>query len=296
MAKDAADKNVEAIKQRVAAANSEPVQEIETDDFPANNDAVSQLLAQANEASTGLLPLPDDGVDYSRQLDESDVIFPRVRLTQGLSKAAQKEEDPVRLGNWHLSAGLIDLGKTIKVTPIDMYKTRSLFVKDAGMMCRSMDFVHGVGMPGIVCATCALKDWTEGENGKRIPPKCSVNYNYMALITPTKEMEDEDLQVFNALTLFSRTGTPVARDINSKKAQNRKLPWHRWTYTLSSRPGKGSNPYQEPFIVSVEKTSADNIARCEEILEGYSDEELREAVNRSISVEDKMDDDDNDDE
>lgn len=113
-----------------------------------------------------------------------------------------------------------------------------------GLMCRSLDMVHGIGDPGILCAQCPLSQW----EGRTVAPLCSETYNLAALT------ERGDVIFLG----FSRSSAKVGKRVNSilrlqsGAPSGRNHPWDRlWeATTLQDKNDKGVF-----FVPDVRQTS-----------------------------------------
>jgi hypothetical protein len=141
--------------------------------------------------------------DLSRELSTNDVIMPKLKLSQAMSKV--NTDDVVRQGNWYVSTTNENLQQDVYIVPVDMQMSYSKFEPGVGVVCRSFDLLHGEGDPGILCegteeerATkpphergCPFRLWGKDEaTGKSIPPKCGKNYNYPVMILDPDDLEN----------------------------------------------------------------------------------------------------------
>lgn len=180
------------------------------------------------------LPMHDDP---TRTIEANDQIMAKLKLSQAMSKV--NTEDIVRQGNWYHSTLSENLGKAVRIIPVDMTKSRSYFVQGQGVMCRSFDMRQGEGDPGLPCegtdeerATvpesqrgCPLRLWgdRDPETKKSSPPKCGINYNYPVLILDSDDPENGPAK--RALLTLRSMGAKVAKAINSIVA-DADVRWH----------------------------------------------------------------------
>lgn len=170
---------------------------------PAFRSQSSTPLPQvASSPVGGALAMPQE--DLTRKLDVGDLIIPKVRLSQAMSKTntvfqTSKGSSGVQQGNWYHSTSSENLGEIFYFIPVDMRKSRALFVQGQGLMCRSFDMLNGEGDPGGACEGtyeerltipaahrgCPLRLWNE-----KSPPKCGMTYNYPGLILRESDIED----------------------------------------------------------------------------------------------------------
>jgi hypothetical protein len=128
----------------------------------------------ASEAESTSIALFSDAVALSAE----DVVIPRLRLMQGLSKEVQ--EGTAKPGEWVLTG--VPPTDTIEATVIAVAKFRRyLDPADGSVLCRSEDGQNGVGQPGGVCEACELSKWVNASTpgGKNTPPQCQFGYRYL---------------------------------------------------------------------------------------------------------------------
>lgn len=151
--------------------------------------AAASVLVRPSTVRTAIaLPMED----LTRKIDAGDLVMPKLRQSQAMSKvntlhAASKGTQGVQMGNWYITSTGQNLGDAVYFVPVDMRKSRAMFVQGSGLMCRSFDLIQGEGDPGILCdgtfeeqhslpeaqRGCAFRLWND-----KVPPKCGVTYNY----------------------------------------------------------------------------------------------------------------------
>ena len=137
----------------------------------------------------------DDFFEEEMYLGDADSSrYPRLRLAQGLS--AEVQDGTARPGEWVLEDH--DAVKTVQLLITKRYANRMLLKKSDGggrdaIQCRTDRVavnkpiealpLHGVGDPGIECATCPFSQWTERNDGsgKRNPPACLLIHTFEAI-------------------------------------------------------------------------------------------------------------------
>jgi hypothetical protein len=198
---------------------------IEDSNIDAPNDQAASAPAVIRPPQNRSVALPMTGVDQSRQLTERDLIMPKLKIAQGLSKVVQTRQ--VELGHWYHTALNEDLGTSVLFIPVDMRMSRSYYETGKGLLCRSFDLVQGEGDPGILCQGepdeyympesergCELRLWgpptTKG--GKSTKPKCGLNYNYIGLVLLDGDPEG---RVTRGLLTLRGTASRTAKDINT---------------------------------------------------------------------------------
>lgn len=234
-------KAAQAAKARQAAAPTEPL--IEETPAPLVPDEDPVIAAAHRAATTAAATMAATAAaggtlarsrrDLSREIDRADVIMPRLKISQAMSAvntayATSKGASGVGQGNWYISTTQKNLGDTIYIVPVDMQKSRSMFVTGKGLMCRSFDLLQGEGDPGILCEGtdeeqdtlpsnargCPLRLWERNpETGTNVPPKCGINYNYPVLILDPDDMENGPTTP--AILTFRSTASGAAKLLNS---------------------------------------------------------------------------------
>jgi hypothetical protein len=102
-------------------------------------------------------------------VDPSKMVFPRLTLAQGLSKAVTAEGSTAKMGDWIVN-GYPEVKEVIFV-PIQYGISRRLptYSPEGKAMVAEGQYLtdcysptgaeHGIGEPGIQCAACPLKEW-----------------------------------------------------------------------------------------------------------------------------------------
>jgi len=173
-------------------------------------------------------------------MDASDLMIPRLRLTQGLT--AEVQDGTATPGQWVLSG--YDAKAEVTVVPVLFARNRTLRDTEGTILCRSFDALTGVGEPGGTCAGCIMNQWSDGEKGARVPPKCAFSYVYIVYV---KEFETM------ALVEFRRTSIQAGKTLNTIAAQ-RGLSNFAVKLKSSKQTGKRGTFYQ----MVVQPTQADD--------------------------------------
>lgn len=207
---------------------------------------VGGVVASTSDGAPGRgIELPQaPGVDLTREVDQSDLIMPKLKICQAMSKVSRSG---IPQGNYYHSTLNEDLGTTIRIIPVDMRKSRSLFKTGVGVVCRSFDLLQGEGDPGILCEGtpeerrtlpakargCPLRLWGERDpvTGKSPPPPCGLNYNYPVLILDPDDPENGLTK--RAIISFRGTGSQIAKAINSMVTEQ-DLFWNEAVIELST--------------------------------------------------------------
>ena len=218
---------VEAAKKAAAAKPTEsPVDDADDTDSAKEAPKRIQSLSRAREGATGAIANRPQ-VDLTRQIDATDMVMPKLKLSQAMSKV--NSEDIVRQGNWYHSVSNRNFGKTVYFVPVDMRKSRSYFVQGQGVLCRSFDLLKGEGDPGMLCEGeeverydgtpasergCPLRLWErDPDKGINRPPACGITYNYPGLIV--LDPDDPDSKTMRVLLQLRSTATKTAKTINT---------------------------------------------------------------------------------
>jgi|GEM_PF-4702601 len=127
---------------------------------------------------TALVTAPDTrGLE---NFDMDDMVFPRVRIVQPSGTG-----DGWVAGQFLLESESVQV-KEITCVFISQKKTRTLF-RDRVPVCQSRDAQHpdtGANPDGemVLCHECPHANWTtKEEDGKRMPPKCTLQYNLLGI-------------------------------------------------------------------------------------------------------------------
>lgn len=183
-------------------------------------------------------------------IGSADVQMPRLKLLQGLSQPVVDQE--AFAGNFWNSLTSENYGPAVKFVPVLGFKNRVYLEQGKGLMCRSIDMIHGIGNPGIECEKCALKDWPEdrSEGG----PKCRESRNWVGLIvgasgeTERKKgdgtppiIKDFDEPQFIVLQ-FTSMASAAAKKLNglyvNSRMTNPKVTWSDLVFSMVASPAK----------------------------------------------------------
>ena len=165
---------------------------------------------------------------------QEDVIIPRLKLAQGLTTEVQ--EGIARPGQWILTG--FEPEDELTIVPLAFAKRRELRDPDTrDILCFSRDARTGEGTPGGECAVCPMNEWTESDDGKRVPPPCNFQYAYLVYAV--------DLDSMGALT-FAKSGLSSGKMLNTIVAQR---GMGRCAVKLSSSQRTGPNgKYHVPSV------------------------------------------------
>ena len=149
------------------------------------------------------------------------------------------------MGHWYHTTQNKDLGDTIYFIPVDMRKSRAMFVAGQGLVCRSFDLLQGEGDPGILCEGtmeerhtvpadsrgCAFRLWNRTPAGNT-PPPCGMSYNYPGLIIVDIDNPDQS-EILQGMLQLRSTGTQAAKEINTGVMTQGGGLWHNLIFELS---------------------------------------------------------------
>lgn len=186
-------------------------------------------------------PLAIPQEDLTRKIDVGDLIIPKLRLTQAMSKTnmlyqTTRGKEGVQQGNWCHSVTGENLGETVYFIPVDMRKSRALFIQGSGLTCRSFDLLNGEGDPGGACEGsyeermtmpadrrgCPLRLWNDNQ-----PPKCGVTYNFPGLVIRETEIDDPSkAKPIQAILQLRSASTSAAKAINTFMVNEGGGVWH----------------------------------------------------------------------
>jgi hypothetical protein len=204
-------------------------------------------IALPQTSAAGPLALPDE--DLTRQLGMGDLVVPKVRISQAMSKtnmlnAQTRGREGVGMGSWYHTTTGKNLGEVIYFVPVDMRKSRAMFVQGQGLVCRSFDLLQGEGDPGILCEGtlserqtlaedqrgCEYRLWERTDQGNR-PPPCGMTYNYPGLILVDVE-NPEGSEILQAMLQLRSTATGAAKIINTGVLSYADSVWHNAIFEL----------------------------------------------------------------
>lgn len=205
-------------------------------------------LPQAGgSVSGGPLSLPDE--DLTRQIGLGDLVVPKVRISQAMSKtnmlhAQTKGREGIGMGSWYHTTTNRNLGEVIYFVPVDMRKSRARFVQGQGLVCRSFDMLQGEGDPGIACEGtlqerqtlpedergCVFRLWNRTDQGNE-PPPCGMTYNYPGLVILDIDAPEQS-EILQAMLQLRSTGTGAAKVINTGVLSYADSVWHNAIFEI----------------------------------------------------------------
>ena len=181
---------------------------------------------QEDVALAGLTDLDDSGTEGLEDIDQDDLMIPRVRVIQPTS---QLDGPP---GAFHNNLS----GQTkaaIRAALLKVTKSRVFWNTDdlkAAPLCASDDAkvpqtVHA-GKYAQKCDGCELAQWGKDKSGNPVPPQCRLTYNFLAA-----DLDDDDTPF-----ILSLAGASVksARQIISVFVLKRKKLFSRPVYICAN--------------------------------------------------------------
>lgn len=222
-----ATRNDDLIAKRKASLASKS-KSVPTADPPGSFGDGGGYVATRSDGSAGAgisLPMVEE-VDLTREITADDLVMPKLKICQAMSKVSRSG---IPQGHYYHSTLESDLGKTIRVIPVDMRKSRGKFTPGIGLTCRSFDMIQGEGDPGILCEGtpeerrtlpanqrgCKFRLWGDRDpvTKRSSPPLCPVGYNFPVLILDADDPDDGPTK--RAIISFRGTGAQVAKAITS---------------------------------------------------------------------------------
>mgnify|MGYP000211720454 CR=1 FL=1 len=134
-----------------------------------------------------LIKIPDyiqqDSNIGKENIEQEDVILPRVRLCQSMSPERKKSNPDfiagLEEGQFFQKTPPTIYGENLLVLPLKRYKTRIYFrgmTEGGGIICQAPDGLHGTVYGE--CAKCEHQKW----QGQGVAPKCTEIYNYICIL------------------------------------------------------------------------------------------------------------------
>lgn len=169
-------------------------------------------------------------------VDDEDIIQPRMKLNQSLSPMV--EDELAKPGDYANSLSGTVYGPKIVFQPIIYGKTRIMWkgLEESGWECRSED-----GKVGDVygnCKECKYSKWgNDKERGDSTPPACNLVHNFLAIVR-----EPEDFVGDMIVIPFMRTSTRAGQELINRIKYAGKEAWAR-CYTLESKHIKNQYSY-----------------------------------------------------
>lgn len=253
------------------------------------------LRTTAETTSGGSLARTASGEDLTRQLDIGDMVVPKIRISQAMSKtntlfAQTRGREGIGMGSWYHTTGNKELGQTIYFVPVDMRKSRAMFAAGQGLICRSFDLLQGEGDPGILCEGtqeerltvprdqrgCAYRLW-DRDKTPNAPPPCGVTYNYPGLVIVDIDNPEKSPLLQGMLQLRS-SSTGAAKEMNTVVMTEAGGIWHDTIFELTIEPktnAKGT--FFVPVAKLHDRTDEPEYARILKRAEGFA---------RSMNVKD----------
>ena len=180
-------------------------------------------------------------------VQQEDIIFPRMRLMQAMSDLVSSGE--ARPGEVLLNIDghkYNEPGKPIDIIPLFYWHSRIMFAPmDAwgGVLCKADNGRMGIGNPGGECMTCDYKEWRTSDAGKQVSPDCNRVHNF-AVICPSETGEHRIAILPLSKTSF-RIGTTLLNRMRVLKG-----PSFAYAFRLSTEMREGSMAKYWAFSLS----------------------------------------------
>lgn len=172
--------------------------------------------------------------DFQQMPTGEEMALPTVRLAQGLTQEVSNGD--AKPGEWILPDG--ETSDEITVLIVGMRRNRMLR-NETEILCRSLNGFVGEGSPGGDCDMCPMAEWSEGPNDSRVPPKCTLMFQYLVQL-------EEDMMSLATLTMSTRSASKVIAQINTHIKMH---GFNRVVLTLSTKlVNKGNKRYYVPQI------------------------------------------------
>jgi hypothetical protein len=209
----------------------------------------------------GPLAVPCAAPRGTELVERNDVNMPRVSL------------DGKSGGFRNTATG--EIFQTLTIVPVFFSKSQVLFAdtkegdaEGVAVMCRSANAVYstdydpeairryGLANPAGACAECQFNQWGKALDGKRTPPRCRLQYNFLVLMPK------------GTAAVLSLHGTSLsAAKVLLSTAKGESIDFWRKSYVLATRKaGAGSMTYYTLEVAKVEDTTDEQVLSVAEML------------------------------
>jgi len=201
--------------------------------------------------------------DFTENMIEEDIVYPRLRLMQPLSDlvnegVASPGQVVLNIDGHTYNAP----GGRIEFIPLYYWHSRLYFssLEDGGgILCRAEDGKRGDGTPGGLCSQCGMKEWgMDGE--RRIPPSCLRIHNFAVLIP--KETGEHRI----AILPFSKTSFKVGSTILNRLRMQKRPPF---AYSYCLKPKLEDGGKYKYWVLNLDKWEDTN--RIDQDIDQYDD-------------------------
>lgn len=211
-----------------------------------------QQLAVADRAPDYLTLPPGEPRPGFEEMEQGDIIMPRLALAQSNSPQAQRSNekyiDGLQEAMYYNTITRKIYGETIRVVPLMFFTSRILFPEKMGdqLLCQALDGKNGVGEPGGPCQQCKLKEFGTSKKPGSKAPACTKLYNYAVLVADDAGIvHPEDLAVFT----MKSSGANDAMGWNTLMRLRAGTPMYAGMYELFSMPAtNGQNSWHTPKV------------------------------------------------
>lgn len=215
-----------------------------------------------------------------RNLGAGDFVPPRVKVLQPMSQESVDEKG--KPGDFYNTLTGQAYGTKVRVVPLFTFMNRVFIVRadkkaeaDAklvaagmdklpegdGLMCRSIDMMHGVGDPGTLCDQCPMAQW----EGRTKAPLCAETYNLAAL---TERGEVVFLQM-------AKSSAKVGKKMNSALRFRSAQPWATfWDWSTTKEQNDRGTFYTPDFAITDEDTPPELLSEARRFVKMFEGQSL----------------------
>ena len=231
--------------------------------------ASTQIVKRPENSALAEVPpylrlAPNEPRPGFEEMEQGDIIMPRLALCQSGTPQRKKSDEKYIEGldeaMYFNTITRKVYGERIVVVPLLFFTSRILFGENMGdpLLCQALDGKHGVGVPGIECAKCELKEFGTSKKQSSKAPACTKLYNYAVLVADEQRVvHPEDLAVFT----MKSSGANDAMGWNTLMKLRAGTPMYAGMYELFSMPAtNGTNSWHTPKVQNagwVSRESAD---------------------------------------
>lgn len=178
--------------------------------------------------------------------EQSDIKLPRLSLCQDTSDEGKERDGKyikgLKPGQFFNTLTKEIYGTELHILPVYLFKTRVMYnskVMGSGVRCKSSDFLHGEGDPGIECKMCKFStwgdEWKDKDNPKGKPP-CSESWNFPVLIVRNGSVDPSDFCISPFKSIGIDTAARTLITLGTMRKGNPSI--YDCTYRLFSRLDK----------------------------------------------------------
>lgn len=197
---------------------------------------MSKELAVINDEAVMVLPEGEEGGSGLQNVNESDLLVPRLQIAAGTSKQIMKGNEKhiqgLQVGEIFNTVTKEVYGDSVLVIPVWFSKNRILFDKDWKIECSSPDGEKG-GKITPVCADCDYSKWGSGEND--VGFACTEFRNFAVLVVSEGSSHLASVSFKSTSSGVAKTWLNMieARKAKTVKGDATELPMYLGYYTLT---------------------------------------------------------------